>query len=103
MKKEFNYQWIFLSTCCYFRVNPSQVTIQQHPTNEISRIKQIAQYLMYRAGASAKLAGELTGVTHHSSVFYSIAKVQRKIDKGNLQMIEDIRKLKLILNQETPF
>ena len=96
--KEFNYQWILLTICCYFRVNPSQVTAQQHPTNEISRIKQIAQYLIYRAGASARIVGEITGGAHHSTVLYSIAKVQKKIDRGNPKMVEDIKRLRLILS-----
>jgi chromosomal replication initiation ATPase DnaA len=82
--KEFKYLWIFLLTCCYYKVSPNLVAVY-HPTMEISRVKQVAQYLIYKAGASARIAGEVTGGTKYKSVQYSINTIQGLIEPGRCQ------------------
>jgi len=92
--KNFNFLWIFLITWCYFKVNPSQVK-KYHPARELSRVKQIAQYLIYCQGASCRVAGEVVGVDG-STAKYSIKTIAGLLDVGDLRTKQDIYNLTLL-------
>ena len=90
----FRFLWIFLLTCCYFKVSPIKVQAF-HPCKELSRVKQIAQYLIYRAGGSARIAGEMVGMKVKGSQ-YSIKTIQGLIDIGDYETKKDIDNLTIL-------
>ena len=91
---DFKYLWIFLLTCCYFHILPSQVKVS-HPTKEVSKVKQIAQYLMWKRGASYRVAGEITKV-NYSTVKSSVKTIQGFLDIGDNVKLDIDNLLKVI-------
>lgn len=65
MKVEFNQVWSFLLICVYYRVKPTQVMVK-HPPKEISHVKKIASYVMYRNGATGRQVGSIIGLDSHT-------------------------------------
>lgn len=99
MKTNFKYLWIFLVTCCYFKISPSKVQAY-HPKGEISRIKQVVCYMVYTSGATAREIAELLGGRDEAVVYWSKNKIQSLIEPGagqDKQLASDINKLKIIL------
>lgn len=94
---DFKYFWLLLMTCCYYKVNLSLVLDRYNPQHPII-VRQVAQYLIFKAGACERLTGEMTGGFNYSTVRHGVKKISNLIEPINgkiqdLKLKQDIETL----------
>ena len=73
-----------------------------HPTQDISRIKQVVIYLVYQSGAKAREVAEMLGSRDECNIYYQKNKIAMLIEPGkghDKKLKSDIDKLTILTTQ----